>query len=247
MVFYDTENAKLQNAITYPLASCVAVPRCYRSWVPRRRHIRYGGYHELSYRHPDYFRPYRLVAVANGLATAGDTFLIRVVSWRASHDLSERGWSLDLLTRLVNKLQPLGKVIISAEGDLPHHLRPLGYQGRASELHHVMAYCRAYIGESATMASESAVLGVPAVYAAETGRGYTDEQESRYGLVHNVRTLEWSTLESSVDAVLRHPTDFWRKSRSTLLGDTVDVARFAANLIESYPAPLLEYHEAAKA
>jgi len=40
-----------------------------------------------------------------------------------------------------------------------------------------MAYCRAFIGESATMASEAAVLGVPAVYAAETGRSYTDEQE----------------------------------------------------------------------
>ena len=28
LVFYDTENARLQNALTYPLASRVIVPRC---------------------------------------------------------------------------------------------------------------------------------------------------------------------------------------------------------------------------
>ena len=35
------------------------------------------------------------------------------------------------------------------------------------------------------MASEAAVLGTPAVFVSTTGRGYTDEQERRYGLVHN--------------------------------------------------------------
>ena len=48
LVFYDTENAVLQNAITYPFASRVLVPRCYQGWTPRNRTLRYAGYHELS-------------------------------------------------------------------------------------------------------------------------------------------------------------------------------------------------------
>ena len=31
LVFYDTENAALQNAITYPFAGKVIVPRCYQA------------------------------------------------------------------------------------------------------------------------------------------------------------------------------------------------------------------------
>src|SRR5262249_35520200 len=73
LVFYDTENAKLQNAITYPFASLVAVPRCYGAWVPKK-HVRYDGYHELAYLHPAYFQPDRAIALASGVAHEGPTF-----------------------------------------------------------------------------------------------------------------------------------------------------------------------------
>lgn len=243
LVFYDTENATLQNALTYPFASCVITPQCYQTWLPRRRHIRYSGYHELSYLHPNYFTPDRERAIANGLADSGDTFLLRLVSWQASHDIGERGWNIDLLRRLLSKLLPLGKILISAEGPLPEDLQPYRYLGRVSEIHHVMAFCRCYIGESATMASECAVLGIPAVFAAETGRGYTDEQESRYGLVRNLRTLNWQLLETLLDDILSQTPEHWRLARQALLADTLDVAAFVASCIETYPEPLHSYQK----
>ena len=241
LVFYDTENATLQNAITYPFASCVIVPDCYRAWVPAHRHVRYAGYHELSYLHPGRFTPDRGRALANGLDPLRDTFLLRVVSWRASHDIGERGWSPELLDAVVARLGERGRVLISAEGMLPERLREFAYRGRASELHHVMAFCRALIGESATMASECAVLGVPAIYVAETGRGYTDEQESRYGLVRNVKRLAWSALEPVIEEVLARPAGHWQSLRRRMLGETLDVAAFVADCIERFPAPLDEY------
>lgn len=232
LVFYDTENATLQNIITYPFASCVIVPRCYGSWVPKRHHLRYAGYHELSYLHPDYFTPDLDCAIANGLATDGDTFLLRLVSWQASHDVGECGWNLDLLQRTVDKLTTRGKVLISAEGELDPAFTPYQYQGKSSEIHHVMAFCRAFIGESATMASECAVLGVPAIYAAETGRGYTDEQEVRYGLVRNIRKLDWSSINDAVNDLLKFPPEHWQNARQKLLDDTIDVPAFVAEVIE---------------
>jgi predicted glycosyltransferase len=244
LAFYDTENATLQNAITYPFASCVIVPECYGGWVPRSRHIRYAGYHELSYLHPAYFEPDRVRALANGLAANGETFLVRVVSWRASHDIGERGWSPELLDAVVAQLSQRGRVLVSAEGALPERHAALRYPGAASELHHVMAFCRALVGESATMASEAAVLGVPAVYAAATGRGYTDEQERRYGLVRNVKELAWTAIGPALEALLRHPASHWQLQRRRLLQEKCDVAAFVADCIEQFPGPLQRYRRA---
>jgi len=236
LVFYDTENAKLQNLITYPFASQVIVPRCYKAWLPKN-HLRYAGYHELSYLHPAVFTPDRNIAVDNGLASDGDTFFIRVVSWQASHDIGEKGWSKELLEKVVARLSMQGKVLISSESPLTDSLEKYAYQGKLSEVHHVLAFTKVYIGESATMASECAVLGVPAIYAAETGRGYTDEQEQRYGLVKNLQSIDWNSLENSIDNILKQPDNTWKNARQQLLNDTINVAEFVTDTIESYPNP----------
>jgi len=83
------------------------------------------------------------------------------------------------------------------------------------------------------MASECAVLGVPAIYAATTGRGYTDEQEARYGLVSNTSQLQWQSVRSVVDAMLQVPREEWPLRRARLLADTIDVAAYVADVIEN--------------
>ena len=241
LAFYDTENATLQNALTYPFASAVVVPRCYTGPLPRRRHLRYPGYHELSYLHPNYFTPDRERALAAGLAPEGDTFLVRVVSWRANHDIGEKGWTRELLAGVIARLAPLGRVILSAEHATDPQFAPYRYQGPAADLHHLLAFCRLYVGESATIASEAAVLGVPAIYAASTGRGYTDEQEERYGLVRNLRHLSLEAISGAIAAILTQPPEQWAQARAALLADTLDVAAFVADCIERFPAPLREY------
>ena len=244
LAFYDTENATLQNALTYPFAAAVVVPRCYTGTLPARRHIRYPGYHELSYLHPDYFTPDRDRALAAGLARDGDTFLVRVVSWRANHDIGERGWTPAVVRRVIDHLSTKGKVILSAEHLAGAEFAAHSYRGRACDLHHLLAHCRLCVGESATLASEAAVLGVPAVYAAHTGRGYTDEQESRYGLVTNLRAPVAEPILASVEEILARPDHQWRAAKRALLADTLDVAAFVADCIERFPAPLQEYQAA---
>jgi predicted glycosyltransferase len=231
VVFYDTENAYLQNALTYPFAAKVVVPECYRGWTPKKKTIRYRGYHELSYLHPDYFTPDREKALANGLAADGDTFLIRLVSWKANHDIGEKGWSAELLDAVVSFLDQRGKVIISAEGQLPQHLERYRFRGQVDQIHHLMAHCRAYVGESATMASECAVLGVPSVYVADVSRGYVNEQSQRYGLARIVAPHLISDVECAIDSVC----DISRKAavfrQQKLVEETEDVAALAADIV----------------
>lgn len=232
LVFYDTENARLQNMLTYPLATRIYVPECYKGWTPKDKTYRYPGYHELSYLHPKYFVPNQQIAIDNGLADKGDTFLIRLVSWKANHDVGEQGWSEELLRHTLKRLGCFGSVLISSETALPQEFAEYAYKGDPEMLHHVMAFCRGFIGESATMASECAVLGVPAVYAAHTQRGYTDEQELKYGLVRNVSSLEGPVVNDAIDWMLDTTDDECQLARERLLEDTVDVAQFVVSAIE---------------
>lgn len=247
LVFYDTENAKLQNSITYPFSSCVLVPRCYEAWLPKSRHVRYAGYHELSYLHRDYFRADPEIARANGLAQDRDNYFLRIVSWQANHDVGEQGWTPEMLHKLIDKLGRTGNVIISSERDLPAEFAPYLYKGKVSDVHHVLAFCKLFIGESATMASECAVMGVPAIYAAETGRGYTNEQEDRYGLVRNIFSIEDSLIMRAVDELLSISDDELTTKHAQLLKETIDVAKFVADSIVDFPQVLLEYRQSREA
>lgn len=231
VVVYDTEIAKLQNALTYPLATRVVVPRCYESWVPKRREIRYPGYHELSYLHPLRFRPDREIALGAGLDPSRPTYLMRLVAWTANHDLGDSGLSGPLAQEVVKRLSERGKVIISSETPLEGSLEPYRYRGRVSDLHHLIAFCAGYFGESATMASEAAVLGVPAVYAAHSPRGYSNEQESRYGLVRNVRKLDPESIRSACAWLLARTRGDCEAARARLLEETIDVAGFVAETV----------------
>jgi len=136
LVFYDTENATLQNIMTYPFASCVLVPDCYHAWLPKK-HTRYTGYHELSYLHPEYFIPDRQVAIENGLSENKKTWIVRTVSWQANHDINEDGWSGKLLHSVVDELSRSGKVLISSESRLPETLEKHAYKGDPTKIHHV--------------------------------------------------------------------------------------------------------------
>jgi len=183
-IFYDTEMATVTNWFAYPLADYVCTPDCYHRPV-RGHHLTYPGYHELAYLHPGRFAADPAVVRAAGLDPDQRYFVVRFVSYGASHDIGTTGMTMAHKRALVRLLAERGRVVISSEGPLPADLEPLRLAIPAAAIHHILAHASLLVGESATMASECAVLGVPAVYISPVGRGYTDEQETRYGLVFN--------------------------------------------------------------
>lgn len=171
--FYDTENATLQAKVTWPFITHVYVPENYTSNLPEGRFTKLPGAKELSYLHPAGFTPDREKAIAAGLDPAQDNYLVRLVAWNANHDIGKEGWDESTLRAVIKQLP--GRVHISSEVSLPADLEPLLYRGKFSEIHHLMGCCRLFVGESASMAAEAAVLGVPSVYAADFRLGYIDE------------------------------------------------------------------------
>lgn len=238
VVFYDTENAKVTNRFVYPLAHSVCTPDCYAAPVSGR-HVTYPSYHELSYLHPDRFTPDPEVLRRAGVSPDEPYFLLRFVSWQASHDVGEEGFSLALKMDLVRKLARRGRVLVSSEQPLPPDLEAYRFRAPPETIHHFIAHAKMLIGESATMASEAAVLGVPAFYIADTGRGYTDEQQERYGLVFNYTRAEAKEAFLHIERLLEDPHFEARtqEGHQRLLRDKIDATTWIIDYIDSVARP----------
>ena len=182
IAFADTETAPLQIRLSWPFLHRIVVPDDWEGPLPAGRSERLKGMKALSYFHPDHFQPDRARAIAAGLAPDRPNILIRLVEWKANHDIGKSGWSADVAATVVDALAPVAKLHVSAEGAAAEAFQPHLWRGAPSDLHHLMGHCDAVIGESCTIACEAAVLGVPALYAGVDMPGYVKGM-ARRGLI----------------------------------------------------------------
>lgn len=232
VVFYDTEFATQTNRFVYPLAHTVCTPDCYRGRV-RGRHVTYPGYHELAYLHPARFQPDPAALAGFGIDAGTPYALVRFVHWKAVHDRRERGLTSEQKRELVHRLERHGHVLLSSEGPLPADLEPRRVAGPVAAIHHLIAHAQVVVGESATMSSEAAVLGVPAVFIATTGRGYTDEQETRYGLVRHFTEGRFEeALDAAESLAAEGGSAAIAEGRRRLLDEKIDVTAWMVEFFE---------------
>ncbi|HYD25021.1 MAG TPA: DUF354 domain-containing protein [Croceibacterium sp.] len=211
--FYDTEHAALQIGLTIPFIGQWHVPHSWTGPAPRGRTFRFPGSKQFAYLHPDHFRPDPAIAQAAGWDPERDNFLVRTVAWQANHDLRRSGIPPEQLRAIVEHLSHLGKVHISAEGELPADLRPLQFRGRPGAFHHLLAHCRLCCGESITVASEAAALGVPALLQIDKEYAYVAEQEAaglirRFGPTDDVSSVLREALGADRERFRQRATRF---------------------------------------
>jgi len=220
IVFWDTENSKLSNLVVYPLVDYVCTPSCYEANV-WGNHITYPGYHELAYLHPKRFKPNSRILKKYGLKKGERYFIVRFVSWGTYHERNEAGF-MDKVG-FVKKLEKYGRVFITSETSLPKELEKNRINIPYDKLHDFLAFSSMYIGESATIASEAAILGIPAIYVSTSRRGYTNEEERRYGLVYNFSNQK-QALKKAIELLGRKATKKeWQRRKNKMLSEKVDV------------------------
>jgi predicted glycosyltransferase len=220
-VYYDTETATATNRFVYPLCHRLFVPVSYSGPLPSKAE-RYPGYHELSYLHPSRFTSDPTVREEAGLGSDEDFAVVRFVSWEASHDLGDTGFSdhVGFVQRLSAKI----RVVITAERGVPPSLTHLVTPIRPERIHSLLAEATLYVGEGATMAAEAAVLGTPAIFVHTARLGYMQELEDRYSLLWN--TPEQERAEHLIDELLadRSATSaLFSERRSAMLKERIDV------------------------
>ena len=240
--FEDTEHATEQIRLYLPFAASVCTPSCYRGDIGPKQ-IRYNGYHELAYLHPDRFTPNPTVLTELGL-TEGDPFIVvRFVSWQASHDVGQHG--IHDKVGLVKALEQYGRVLITSEGVLPPELRSYQIRGDPEKLHDLLYYATLYVGEGGTTATEAAVLGTPSIFISSLAltMGNFVELEEAYDLLYSF-TDDCTALDRATE-ILRDPAskEDWRVKQERLLADKIDVTAFMIWLIENYPRSVVGMKE----
>jgi predicted glycosyltransferase len=229
LAFSDTENDRWGNRVSFSLSRHVFTPSCYDPVAGGRwkNQIHYPGYHELAYLTPNQI-PSR--------EKEKKKFLIRFVGWGAGHDIGETSLSNKQKIALVHILQSHGEVFISSEGPLPKEISKLHVQFHPSTIHDFMKRCQIVVGESATMASEAACLGIPAIFISNTGRGYTTEQDERYDLVKHFRLDQFDAILATLRRwVAADMYDTWQAKRKKMLQDKIDVTAWLVELVDHYP------------
>jgi predicted glycosyltransferase len=222
-----------------PFTDVIVVPECYKRKLPAEKKVTFKGVFELAYLHPEYFTPDPEVLKLLQVEKGEKYVLVRFVSHNALHDRGHKGMSFETKRKVVRTLQKFAKVFVSSEVELPRELETFRLKVPPEKLHDVLFYASLVFGESATIASESAVLGTPAIFIDDKGRGYTDELERKYGLVFNFPDhLEGrqNALIKSIKLLTAQKNEkFWQEKRAGLLADYIDVTAFMTGFIKNYP------------
>ena len=244
IVFTDTEHVKIDPILTFPFATKILTPMCFFKDVGPKQ-VRYDGYHELAYLHPNYYSPDPSILDLLGVNKNEKYVIMRFVSWAASHDIGHGGLSLEMKRKAVNELSKYAKVYITSEASLPKNMEKYKIRIPPEKIHDALYYATLLYGESATMASECSILGTPAIFLDYMGRGYTDEQEKCYRSIFNF-SVSMKDQEKSIDKgtkLLEMPNlkKLWQEKRRKLIEDKIDVTAFMVDFIENDPDSLEKY------
>ena len=239
IAFDDTEPSPIEHMLYVPFTDAILTPSSFRKDFGRK-HVRYDGYIELAYLHPDNFRPDPTVLQWVGLNKDDPYVIMRFVGWKAGHDVGRGGFELATKFRAVRELEKYGRVLISSELPLPPELEPYRLTAPPGQIHHLLHYARLLVGDSGTMTTEAALLGTPAVrcdsIVAAGDLGNFAELEHRYGLIYNFAAPQ-PALDRALSLVARpRLKEEWRAKRDAMLRDKIDVNAFMVRFVEEYPA-----------
>lgn len=198
--------------------------------------MRYAGYNELLYLHPNRFVPDPTVLKELGVQPHEKYVIMRFVSWNATHDRGHSGLSLTNKLQAVKAFSRYAKIFISSEKSLPAEFEPYRITIAPERMHDAMAYASLIFGESATMVSEGVMLGVPGIYIDNTGRLYTKELHDKYGLCFNYtenETDQQAAINKGVEVL--QMTERCLPNYQQMLDEHIDVTAFLCWFIENFP------------
>lgn len=234
----DTEAAGIYDLIFTKFIGAFITSTSFERTI-RKDQIRIASNIELFYLHRNYFN-YDKEAVYKLLDIPFNTpyVIVRFVSGTAFHDAGHNTFSEQNKLELLKAITPYAKVFISSEVEMVTELKPYQIKIPFEQMHKVLAEATLFFGEGASMASESAMLGTPAVYVNDLWAGSTND-EQRAGLLFSFKTDEQSQKESIKKAVnlLTTPQikEITQNKLTHFVGTMIDPVAFFSWFIESYP------------
>ena len=238
-IIFSEDDAKIipQYAkLAFPFANVILSPEVCIAGRWESKKTGYNGYQKLAYLHPKRFIPSKR-KIAPMLKKS--YFLLRFAQLSAYHDKEISGINTEIAQNLIDILEPFGKVYISAERKLESQFEKYRIKVDPMDIHDVLFYADLFVGDSQSMAVESAVLGTPGIrfndFAGEIG--VLEELEHKYKLTFGIKTSNPNMLYTKVKELVSSPDSKskFRSLHQKMLYEKIDVAGFMIWFIENYP------------
>lgn len=232
IAYPDTEIASFAIKLMRPFTDKIYTSTSfYLNLGPKQE--RFDGYLELAYLCPEYFTPGQKVLDKYGINE--EYIIMRLSSLSAHHDIGANGFCFKTeedLKDYIKKLEEYCRIIIFFETEQWQTITNYKLEIDPNDLHDLLYFAKLYIGEGATMASEAAILGVPAIYVSNTRRGYLDDLEKNFDLVYSISNKE-QALNKAI-SILKEDnlTEKWQRKRNEMLQEKINVVEFMVNSIE---------------
>lgn len=201
--------------------------------------VYYAGSHELAYLHPNQFKPDKNVLAKAGLKEGERFFIMRFVAFKGHHDINQGGLSFEQKKALIDLLEPYGRVIITSERKIEPEFERYRLPVAPEDIHSLMAYASMFVGDSQTMTSEAAILGVPALKCNTFAGNLSvpNELEQKYGLCYAYQPEDFDKFYKHTETLLNSPStkEEWQEKRKKFLEDKIDVTSFFVWYIENFP------------
>ena len=238
----DADVVPIFAKVVYPTCSYVVTPDCLKKEDYGPKHLKYAGYHELAYLHPDHFTPDPEVLHSVGLDGDKPYFIIRSVSFKSIHDSRAGGLDWDVVRKLLHILIDYGRVIITAEGTLHDEFKKYQFPLPPDKLHDILAFASMYIGDSQTVAIEASMLGVPNLRCNTFVGRITclEELEKNYGLTKGFLPSKTDNLYATVLEWLRNIDDVRKDmqlKRKKMLSEKINVAEWQWHMFSEKLSP----------
>jgi predicted glycosyltransferase len=233
----DTEDAKLSNNIAFRFSDIVLTPTTFLRQTDFKNITTYNSFHELAYLHPNRFTPDKSCLQDFHIREDEKYIIIRLVKWKAVHDIHESGITEEHLKDIIQLFtRKQYKVLLSSERPLSKEFEPYLVKGNFSHIFHVLAFSCGYIGESPTMAVETAILGNPAILINSRVRhlGNMIEFQEKYGLLYNFERYEAAVGFIRDDFFSEELRQKVTEGRKRLLEEKIDVSAWIAEFVVNY-------------
>jgi predicted glycosyltransferase len=229
----DTDKARLGIIAFAPFTKTILTPKPFKKDF-KEKHIRFDGFMELCYLHSNYYKPDEKIFPELGLKPNEKYVLLRFVSFSANHDIGASGLDMQTKINIIQALSKNYKVFISSESPVPEKLKPFQLKLSPEKIFDVLAYASLYIGEGATMASECAMLGTPAIYVNSLSAGTIEDQEAQ-GLLYSFRDSK-GVLDKAMELLNnKNLKEEFQARRKKMLSSKIDITSFLVWFVENYP------------
>jgi predicted glycosyltransferase len=235
----DDEIQPLFVKFGHPFATHVLSPGSLKNNRKKKNAIFYNGFHELAYLSPNKFTPDINILKELNLDVNEKFFVLRFNRFMAHHDIGHKGISLEQKLRIIRLLENYGRIFITTEGEIEPELIDYQLTINPEKIHSLLAFSQMFIGDSQTMTSEAAVLGIPAVKCNSfAGKlSVPNELEDKYNLCFSFQPDKFDAFLNKIREILEMPNrqEEWEKRRLKMLKEKIDVSNFLIWLISNYP------------